>query len=537
MCKINNIVIVAGGKNTRFKEMSIFPKILLPMNDYPSILSKDCDLFKDKTIYLIINSDYEQMTKDYINNNHLNVKLLVSHNANGSSNTLKALYDKLPRYNTLLIWSDLILSNEAFEDIQEGLKNLSKRFAVITKEGNYRFKIENNQVVNIEKNELGNVPGIYYYKIAPIFDYKENDYSNYDFIEYIRDFHKNKIEEIPLKETSNIFEFRDLEIYLKYYLNDNILSENTRKTRFFNSITKIDNNTLCKKCIHPDYYHLIDKEIDWYNIVKNHNLSCIPQIYKADKENHEIDMEYLDGYQTLYQYVKSEKDLNKIKDLFKRYLKAIEELHNIKKEEVRYDDVSDDYYKEFYFKVIERCDKISGMLINYNKEDLKKNLQEAINIIFKETLPKDLPFTYYTFCHGDLNGSNVMYNPKTKNIKFIDPRGYFGYTHNVGMPEYDYAKVCYFLSGYDDFNINHYIYTKNNYTEPHKIINYKPKSLKKPIYDIMVGIIWIALAQYISQNIFKANIAYEYGLKILKSALIKYKKYQKYKNGINNTSI
>ena len=66
---LQNIVIVAGGENTRFKEMSIFPKVLLPTLDYPSILSYNCDLFKDYNIYLIINSRYYKMTEQYINKN------------------------------------------------------------------------------------------------------------------------------------------------------------------------------------------------------------------------------------------------------------------------------------------------------------------------------------------------------------------------------------------------------------------------------------------------------------------------------------
>ena len=53
-----NVVIVAGGENTRFKEMSIFPKVLLPTLDYPSILSYDCKLFEDHQVYLIINDRY-----------------------------------------------------------------------------------------------------------------------------------------------------------------------------------------------------------------------------------------------------------------------------------------------------------------------------------------------------------------------------------------------------------------------------------------------------------------------------------------------
>ena len=39
---------------------------------------------------------------------------------------------------------------------------------------------------------------------------------------------------------------------------------------------------------------------------------------------------------------------------------------------------------------------------------------------------------------------------------------------------------------------------------------------------ILLGVIWVALAGYISQDIIKANMAYEHGLKILKDFLNEY---------------
>ena len=37
-------------------------------------------------------------------------------------------------------------------------------------------------------------------------------------------------------------------------------------------------------------------------------------------------------------------------------------------------------------------------------------------------------------------------------IVFIDPRGYFGESSIFGMKEYDFAKVLFALSGYDEFD-------------------------------------------------------------------------------------
>ena len=76
----------------------------------------------------------------------------------------------------------------------------------------------------------------------------------------------------------------------------------------------------------------------------------------------------------------------------------------------------------------------------------------------------------------------------------------------------------YCLSGYDNFNNGRYKFTKDWYDEP-KVL--KPYYFGKNhrLYLIIVGIIWIALAEYISQDVFKANIAYRHGIKLLNSAL------------------
>ena len=40
-----NIVIVAGGLGTRFQDLSVFPKILLPTKKYNSLLEQNYDVF------------------------------------------------------------------------------------------------------------------------------------------------------------------------------------------------------------------------------------------------------------------------------------------------------------------------------------------------------------------------------------------------------------------------------------------------------------------------------------------------------------
>ena len=508
MNKLQNIIIVAGGENTRFKEMSIFPKILLPTLDYPSILSYNCELFKDYNIYLIINDRYELMTKQYIRKNQLNVNVLVSHNHNGSANTIKELVNDLPKENVLFVWSDLILDQIGLDSIIQGIQESNKPNIIFTYNGNYRFKATDGYIVPIIGN--GNVPGIYYTQsLNKVLDNYIYEQYNFDYLEIFKDYLSDQYQ--TKKYLGTIIEFRDLDTYLAYYKRTN----KKTSTRFFNKMD-IESNILTKKCINKDYNHLIEREINWYNKCKENNYKNIPIIYETSKENHFIKMEYLEGYQNIYEFIKQCDD-NEFNIFMKSYFKAVEDLHKSNQVKIDYQQAFEDFYIEFYDKVIKRCNNISGILYNYDENKLKEILNKAFYRIF-ELIGKD-NINNYSFTHGDLNGSNVMYNQNTHDIKFIDPRGYFGKTQLIGPASYDYAKIMYCFSGYDDFNNGNSRFTKDWYDEPQELRHYEFGENQK-LYYIMVGIIWVALAEYISQDVFKANIAYQHGLKILNNSIL-----------------
>ena len=531
MNQIKNVLIVAGGKNTRFKEMSIFPKVLLPMIQWPSILTYDVHKFTEQgtKVHLVINESYYEMVKDYVENNKIDVEIILSSNCNGSSNTLKSVKDKLPKEDTLVIWSDLVLSFDGIDKIFEDIVKTTEDYIVFTKDGKYRCRFTERGLVNVENTNDGNVPGIYYYKSIPPFAYDEENFPNLDLVEYldaIPSIYSQTKQVGTIPYVGNITEFRDLTTYLKYYYDRPEFDQ--KKTRFFNSITLNEDmdgyKTIIKKCIDPSFNHLIDKEIDWYSKVANLNLTCIPKIRKTSKEEHMIEMEYLEDYYPVHIFLREAKK-EELKDFFNSYFNAIEELHSIECKDVPKEDVTQDCEVEFYSKVLIRCNAIKHMLVNYNALDLDLTLSEATNIIINSgIMDKNYPYGKYWFTHGDLNGSNAMYNPETKEIKFIDPRGYFGKTIMSGLKEYDYAKVLYCLTGYDDFNLEPYVFTSKEYSEPKMLVNLEdlPEKLNNPILKLMVGIIWVSLAQYIAQDIFKANIAYNHGMKMLHNALVEY---------------
>ena len=513
---MKNIVIVAGGLGTRFKDLSVFPKILLPTKKYNSLLEQDYDVLSngyDVNLYLIINQKYYDMTVNYCKVNNINLNIIKSSNINGSYNTILSVYDQIPHNNVLFIWSDLELSSNDLYNIDED--------TVFTYPGNYRFGIKNNKIVYCQ-NYDGNIPGIYYISNLDKYFTKHelNEIDNYDFVEVLQEFDYINSKDIEF----HIEEYKDKQTYIDHIKSkeDNGKLAIDFKTRFFNMI-ELDysdhNNTKIKKwAINKDYYHLIQKEYDWYQKLKNQNLGnnytydmIVPQIYDGMiNDNTGFVMKFLDGYQPLHKYIKNNIQNNElIQKIYQTIYNHLNAFGNCKKE-FSIDVFKEDLQKEVITKVLDRCDKIQYMLINYDKVKLGGLLIKAYNYLLTQV---DNDKVEYCICHGDLNGSNILVNPDTKDVKFLDPRGYFGNTIFYGWQDYEFAKLLYCLDGYDDFNNLPQIY---GIDKPIRLkyfdkINY----LNKKKYKVLVGIIWIALAGYISQDIMKANIAYEYGVKIL----------------------
>lgn len=498
-----NIVVVAGGLGTRFKELSVFPKVLLPINDYNSILEKDLKTInEDDKFYLIINEKFYDMTLNYITVNNLTSKVTIipTSNTNGSYNSIKSVEKDLPKNNVLFIWSDIVL-----DKIPEFDENNECIIFTYENQG-YRYRYDDTEGIRLAYNYLGNIPGVYYIKnLEDVLLYNVDSFNDFDLIDAINGSKMN----ITGIQLDNLFEYRDYNTYANKIKE---VSDVSLKTRFFNKMTIEEDGTLKKQAIDPNYFPIIEKEFHWYEFgyanVQDFS-RIVPRIDLDSFKDNSFKMEYLKDYKPLHIVIK-EKD--NVEDVIKIYqnIKDCIEILSKNSIEIERADFARDLKKEIVDKVLERCDKIQYMLINYNREYLANILDKVYRYLLSlETGDK----VKYYFGHGDLNGSNIMVNPNTLEVKFIDPRGYFGYTTKYIWREYEYSKLLYCLNGYDDFNNLAQIYKRDI---PQRLKWYdKIDYLDETKYRVLVGIIYIALAGYISQDIIKANIAYEYGISLL----------------------
>lgn len=220
-------------------------------------------------------------------------------------------------------------------------------------------------------------------------------------------------------------------------------------------------------------------------------------------------------YKTLYEF-RQTATIEDLESVYSRIFNYLSEL-SMHTRFVLFDVFAKDLRIELVDKVIGGIESIEPVLNNFDRTVLETSLKQA----YQYFIDKNEAVAYaYNVCHGDLIGANILVNPTTLDVKFIRPRGYFGQTELYGWQQYEFAKLLFGLMGGDVFIDD----TEDSLQPP---LLERVLSDSSSIYNklntrdnlILVAINYIDLANRISQNVNKANIAYEYGLHLLKRSL------------------
>jgi len=549
-----DVLILAAGLGSRVTKYThnIIPKYLINIDNNTGLyhIIKYWEKYS-KNIYLVINSSYNLITSFYINNllNDYQTKIhIINYDTNdGTAYTLSYilnndLKDKNIK-NLLITWCDLFpVENIDFSKLH--IKDGKNNIHVFTYGNKCRYLLnENNEIIHRTECD-GNILGIFYFQNYIPFilgDYcKDNDIVNYlDIIGSIKKF-----------DIQNVIDYGDEDKLL-------CLLENNEKNkkniifdcRYFNNITKIGNDKLFKKAITDNAKILINNEKKWYNYMKEikntYINNLIPIIYDSFeygflleyKKNHIPVYKFFMEYEKIINNLKNDDNEKYIKNaeyniikitVLKNIIYKINKLHNIEKKTIPKLIFLNNLKKEIYDKIYNRK-KIIDSFINYfgeielvnniKIESFEKIIEKCKNIITKYY--EIINVYEYSIIFGDCQFSNILINPDNINdICFIDPRGYFGDTLIHGPIEYDYAKVLYGISGYDNFNANYFNIKKidkdnkniefeiNGFTYDKKIINiYFNK-----IHKAYLVLIWLSLPEYTKNNIWKCLASYYYGL-------------------------
>lgn len=294
----------------------------------------------------------------------------------------------------------------------------------------------------------------------------------------------------------------------------------------FNNIYIDRKTNTIKKVFFNDYgMKKIRYEKKFYEFLINHTIDFpIPKIHFF-LENGYI-MDYLYDYTPLYKIFTTcgEEKQGEIMIKITDYLKN---LHNSNKILV----TKDEYYKhldiEINMKLLQRYEVIKSLVQKYDYIKTVNNIKiinfhTLVDLIQKEIYKIVNDKNEYSFVplHGDCQFNNILYNEQTKHLCFIDPRGYYGESEIFGIPEYDYAKVIFALSGYDEFdnrqvdqliiNGDNISITINNLLDTH-VVSSSSFDLNKLGYLLMLSI-WLGNSHCFINNENKAVYSYFIGL-------------------------
>ena len=518
-----DVLIVASGKSSRLSNYTkdYIPKYLLNIDNYPALVTI-INYWKKyaKRFFLIINEKFNVLTKFTIDNFLIDLKenifILNYNNQDGTAFTIDYAYKNyLINYeinNLLITWCDILPKEELnlhhFKMYNKDINNLF----VFTYGNNCRYLLENNKIT---KNEEGNIIGIYY--IENLKYNLLNIEKNKDIVEYFNDF--NNIYEYELKD---LLDFGDENKYLSIINFQN--SEDKITCRSFNEIN-VKNNLIMKKAINAKGIEVIKYEMNFYKYLINTN-DEIKNLFPIINNFYDtaFTMVYQKKYVNLYKYLNNNSQENNEKVILD-IIQKLNLLHNYKKKNIIKTHFLHDIKAEIYDKIISRIKNIEEILNYFPKfkkvnnvyidsfDNIIKNIQQYL-FDYYETLDE----FEYSIIHGDTNFSNILINPNNQDIKFIDPRGYFSKSEIFGLVDYDYAKILYGISGYDNFNNHHFCIdsiSKNEIKFKINKINISQEFIDNnfnKVHKMLVVIIWLGLAEYNKNNIWKCIASYYHGL-------------------------
>ena len=480
--KIDYIVIVASGQGSRlFPLTKYIPKILVTFKNKPFIehlieyWQQYCS-----NIIIISNTVYKSLLSFYTDK-YKNITNLYFDEMTGTADTInRMISNEYYNKNILFTWCDIIPTDKINIEL---LYNTT----IFTFGNMCRYIAQNNI---ISKSNEGNIIGMYY-----IENYKGIDI--YNIGDDICDVFMKNFGNFDTYNLDNLIDIGDMEKF-KTFTSDMF------QTRFFNKITYYD-NYIIKESVNSMGDDIIKKEINWY---QNNNYDFIPTFEKINDNSFKL--ERLDA-KPLYLLFDSFTFEMKQKYLNQIY-HNLELLHS-KTINVDNDIMIKDILYESYDKILIRLEKIKPLLnyfsyikkVNNIEISTFDNMIQHIKSILISTIPSE-----YCMIHGDCQFSNIMYSMEDK-IFFIDPRGYFG-NSMYGDRDYDYAKVLYALTGYDNFN-NDELFSVNidNDNITFEIKDYYNINLSLKISERIkawVVVRWLGLAQYNSNNVIKCIVSY-----------------------------
>lgn len=497
---VNYIIVQAGGKGTRMKQLTYNkPKALVPVDNLPMLFH----LFRkypNKKFVIIGDYKYDVLVK-YLNAfAEVEYSVIDARGKHGTCAGLRESIDMIPEDQPfMLIWSDLILPSEYCLPSDDG------NYVGISTDFSCRWRYENG-VFSENPSEKFGVAGHFVFRNKSVI---HDVPSEGEFVRWLssKDIVWNTQALSRTKEYGLISEYNKLE---------------QKKCRPFNRVSLIDGK-IVKEAIDDQGKALALRECAWYEIVKDKGFRNIPQIFSTNP----LVMERIEGG-NIYEYQPSHEEKKKI---LKQLIESLRQIHSLGNCPVD----EDSYYDAYIEKTYKRLEKVYE-LVPFAKDDVVTiNGVECKNVFCCREELEQLVMSYmpnqFDFLHGDNTFSNMMLRQDGTPV-MIDPRGYFGHTELYGDSAYDWVKLYYSLSSnYDQFNLKRFSLLINDDNVELNIESNHWEDMEEEFFTMLEGevtrkqmklllaITWLSLTTYAWEDYDSICGAYYNGLLILKDAL------------------
>ena len=307
-------------------------------------------------------------------------------------------------------------------------------------------------------------------------------------------------------------------------------------TRYYNSISSprggyiTKSSTDIKLVKEYNYYKTIqeDESISPYaKMLFPRALWALGQESYYSTTTYYMDLEYIPSY-NLFHYIQ-QNDAEAISKIAPALIDALHTLHSIP---LKWRPDTDTMFNEMYIEKTEveykkYYDSLSNPPIYhlaYAKDIWPKVKDKFFDVSFKDAK--------WTAIHGDCAISNILVDPDSGGVKFIDMRGSFGSVEGIGGHQlYDYAKLYHSLVGhyeeiiYDKYDFN----LSTNKVEFHSI-NHLNAVLVKSMFGhftphelsfikAITGSIFVGMCHRHSESPEHQHIMFLQGYKLLRESL------------------
>lgn len=490
-----NTVIVAGGLGTRFKELSCFPKILLPTKEKDSILLEQLGYFsKWDKITIIVNEKFYAMVLNYIEVNNLtNVKVVASSNTNGSGNTIASVYNELPKKDVMFFWSDIVFERNAFER-SEGFRIPNDEVIIYTsEEEKYRYLIEDGKVSNVSETYDGNIPGIFYIndisRVIPEVREQETDLVDFIIEAQNRGFIK-KVTDKPLP--APIIEYRSLEDY------KTILEMSNYKRAF----AKLNNQWKITKNWEIDIFYMsntagyFEEQTDWAK-ARNYILHDAVEMVKCEHEyGSAYKLKNLTETDKLFVNCDDntkEAAMDSLKEHIYNQKEITKEVSVLDMENI-VDDLVDNAIHGL-------CD-VSNLLLD--KDPLDENTFENFRNYLKEKA-SELPVL--NPIHGNLNQYTIVVDTITNDVKLLHHNGNIGFFGWQAIDEAAYNRI---KTGIDMFMVDPVVYGDKCRIQAYWCYDLTRLAMVPYLHRVLNVLYVFAHLSDVATDVMKVNIMYDW---------------------------